>query len=137
MNIENELLKEANKALRRDEVPISCIIIKSNKIIAKTHNTKQKKHCCVDHAEIKAIIKAERKLKDWRLDDCEMYVTLEPCKMCKEVIRQSRIKKVYYLLESTFSNEDNKKIEYIKIIKNGEITSKYGKILSDYFKSKR
>ena len=137
MNIEEKILKEAIKALKEDEIPVGCVITKDNRIIAQAHNTKQRTHSCVDHAEIKAIIRAGKKLNDWRLDDCELYVTLEPCKMCKEVIRQSRIKKVYYLLDSTFNNEDNKKIDYIKINNKKEISNIYSEILKSYFKFKR
>lgn len=136
MNIEKYLLKEAKKAYKKDEVPVGCVITKNNKIISKAHNTKQKSNCCINHAEIIAITKAEKKLKDWRLDDCKLYVTLEPCKMCKEVIKQARIKEVYYILNSNFTNEDSKNIEYFSIFEN-EIQKEYEQLLKSFFKLKR
>lgn len=131
------IIKEAKKAYNKGEIPVGCIVVKENKVISKAYNTKQKKHKCINHAEILAITKAEKKLKDWRLDNCELYVTLEPCKMCLEVIRQARIKKVYYLLPTKFDNENNKKIEIIQM-KNypTEITT-YKEELSLFFKNKR
>lgn len=90
-------IKEAKKAMKNDEVPIGAVIVKNNKIIAKTHNNRQSKNSIIGHAEINCIIKAEKKLKDWRLNECEMYVTLEPCDICKIFIEKSRIKSVYYL----------------------------------------
>ena len=137
MNIINELIKEAKKAYKQNEIPVGCVIIKNNKIISKAHNTKQQKHKCINHAEILAITKAESKLKDWRLNDCELYVTLEPCKMCKEVIRQSRITKVHYLLPSQFNNEDLKQIIYKEIEKNNKVKTEYLEILQSFFKNKR
>lgn len=128
------LLKEAMKSCKKDEIPIGAVVIKNNKIISKAHNTKQK--CCnvINHAEILAITKAEKKLKDWRLNDCTLYVTLEPCNMCKEVIRQSRISQVYYLLSSKFHNEDNKKIDYALLDND---STEYEMLLKKYFSNKR
>ena len=99
------LIKESLKSYKIGEVPVGCVIIKNNKIIATGHNTKEKNKCAIHHAEINAIIKACKKNSDWRLENCKLYVTLEPCNMCKEVIRQSRIHEVYYLNKSKFNNE--------------------------------
>lgn len=99
------LIKESLKSYKIGEVPVGCVIIKNNKIIATGHNTKEKNKCAIHHAEINAIIKACKKNRDWRLENCKLYVTLEPCNMCKEVIRQSRIHEVYYLNKSKFNNE--------------------------------
>lgn len=99
------LIKESLKSYKNDEVPVGCVIVKNNKIIAQSHNTKEKNKCAIYHAEINAILKACKKNKDWRLDNCILYVTLEPCNMCKEIIRQSRIHQVYYLIKSNFNNE--------------------------------
>ena len=88
-------LKEAQKACEKLEVPVGCIIVKDGKIIAKAHNLKETKYDTTKHAEILAIQKASKKLKSWRLLDCTMYVTLEPCSMCAGAIINSRIKKVY------------------------------------------
>ena len=90
-----EALKEAQKAYEKLEVPVGCIIVKDGKIIARAHNLKETKYDTTKHAEILAIQKASKKLESWRLLDCEMYVTLEPCSMCAGAIINSRIKKVY------------------------------------------
>ena len=91
-----EALKEAQKALKKEEVPVGAIIVKDGKIIARAHNTKETKKDSTCHAEIIAIKKACKKLDSWRLLGCEMYVTLEPCPMCGWAIIQSRIKNLYF-----------------------------------------
>ena len=90
-----EALKEAKKAYKKLEVPVGAIIVKNGEIIAKAHNLKETKNDTTKHAEILAIQRASKKLKSWRLLDCEMYITLEPCSMCAGAIINSRIKKVY------------------------------------------
>ena len=88
-------LKEAKKAYDKKEIPVGAIIVKDDKIISKAHNLKELKNDTTKHAEILAIQKASKKLNSWRLENCEMYVTLEPCSMCAGALIQSRIKKVY------------------------------------------
>ena len=90
-----EAIKEAKKAYKKDEVPVGAIIVKDGKIIAKAHNVKETKKDTTMHAEIIAIKKASKKLETWRLNECEMYVTLEPCSMCAGALINSRIKKIY------------------------------------------
>lgn len=90
-----QALKEAKKAYDKLEVPVGVVIVKDGKIIARAHNIKEEKQDTTRHAEIIAIQKASKKLQNWRLTDCEMYVTLEPCSMCAGALIQSRIKKVY------------------------------------------
>lgn len=90
-----QAIKEAEKAYKKLEVPVGAIIVKDDKIIARAHNQKETKTDTTKHAEILAIQKASKKLKSWRLIDCEMYVTLEPCSMCAGAMINSRIKKVY------------------------------------------
>ena len=89
-------LKEADKALLKDEVPIGCVIVKDDKVIARSHNIKESTHNPMGHAEIIAISKACKKLQNWRLEDCDIYITLEPCIMCTGAIIQSRIKNIYF-----------------------------------------
>lgn len=89
-------LKEADKAEKKEEVPIGCVIVKDGKVVARAHNLKQTKRLATAHAEVLAIEKVCRKLKDWRLEDYEIYVTLEPCAMCAGAIANARIKKVYF-----------------------------------------
>lgn len=90
-----EAIKEAKKAYDKLEVPVGVVIVKNNKIIARAHNVKEEKKDTTKHAEIIAIQKASKKLDNWRLIDCEMYVTLEPCSMCAGALINSRIKKVW------------------------------------------
>ncbi len=129
------MLNEAKKAYKMGEVPIGCIIIRNNKVIAKAHNIKQKTHLPFNHAEIIAIRKATKKVKDWRLDDCDLYVTLEPCNMCKEIIKESRIKNVYYLLESKYAN--NSMPIKTKKIYNDDLENEYNHLLKSFFSVKR
>ena len=89
-------VNEARKAFDIGECPIGCVIVKDGKVFARAHNLKRKKGNALMHAEIIAIDKACRKLGDWRLNDMDMYVTLEPCTMCSGAIVQSRIRKVYF-----------------------------------------
>lgn len=91
-----EALKEAKKAYDKLEVPVGCVIVKDNKIIARAHNLKESKSDTTKHAEIIAIQKASKKLNSWRLLDCDMYVTLEPCSMCAGAIIHSRIKRLFF-----------------------------------------
>ena len=94
MDILNIAISEAEKAYKKGEVPIGAVIVHNGKIIAKAHNSREKKQNALNHAEVLAINKACKKLKSWRLCDCVMYVTLEPCAMCAGAILNSRIEKV-------------------------------------------
>lgn len=89
-------LKEAEKASLKQEVPVGCVIVYQDKIIAKAHNQRLKKELTHAHAEILAIEKANKKLGSWRLEACDIYVTLEPCAMCAGAIMQARMRKVVF-----------------------------------------
>ena len=89
-------LKEAQKAADKDEVPVGCVIVRDHKIIARAHNMRETKQSAYAHAEVLAMQKASRKLNTWCLNDCDLYVTLEPCPMCAWAIINSRIKTVYF-----------------------------------------
>ena len=89
-----EAIKQAKKALLISEVPIGCVIVKDDKIIARGYNKRNNDHSVLSHAEIIAIKKACKKTNDWRLEDCTMYITLEPCPMCAGAIVQARIPRV-------------------------------------------
>lgn len=91
-----EALLEAKKAFHQDEVPIGAIIVKDQQIISRAHNLKEKNQDVTQHAEINAIRLASQELDSWHLDDCDLYVTIEPCAMCAGAIIQSRIRNVYY-----------------------------------------
>lgn len=89
-----EAIKEAKKAAKLGEVPIGCVIVYEDKIIGRGHNKRNTKKTTLAHAELLAIQKASKTMGDWRLEDCTMYVTLEPCQMCSGAIVQARIKEV-------------------------------------------
>ena len=140
-----EALKEAEKAYKKLEVPVGAIIVKDGKIIARAYNQKESKTDTTKHAEILAIQKASKKLNSWRLIDCEMYVTLEPCSMCAGALINSRIKKVYIgasdektgAVGSVFNLlEDytfNHKVDYEK----GILKDECEQMLSSFFKDLR
>jgi tRNA(adenine34) deaminase len=140
-----EALKEAKKAYAKEEVPVGAVIVKDGKIIAKAHNLKESKKQATSHAEILAIQKACKKVGAWRLSECDMYVTLEPCPMCAGALIQSRIQKLYIgtddlktgacgsVLNLLDDYKFNHKIEVEKYILKDECES----ILKDFFKMLR
>ena len=130
-------LSEAKIAYNLDEVPVGCAIFKGDKLIAKAHNMKEKENNSIMHAEIVAINSACRKLNSWRLDDCVMYVTLEPCMMCMGAIIESRLKTVYYGTKNNNEQlyDKNKILLYLDIYDTKNIEC--SKLLSDFFKNKR
>lgn len=91
-----EAIKEAIKSLEFDDVPIGCVIVKDDVIVGRGYNTRNDQNSSIGHAEINAITDANKTLGNWVLEDCELYVTIEPCQMCTGAIIQSRIKKVYF-----------------------------------------
>ena len=90
-----EALKEAEKAYKKAEIPIGCVAVKNEKIVGRGHNLRESLKDPTSHAEIVAIRKAGKKIGDWRLTGVSLYVTIKPCKMCREAIKESRIDKVY------------------------------------------
>ena len=89
-----EAIRQAKKAGKLDEVPIGCVIVRDGKIIARGYNRRNTEKSTLAHAEIQATRKASKVVGDWRLEDCTMYITLEPCQMCAGAIVQARIPKV-------------------------------------------
>ena len=140
-----EALKEAKKAYGKLEVPVGAIIVKDGKIIARAHNLKETKKDTTKHAEILAIQKASRKLESWRLLDCEMYVTLEPCSMCAGAIINARIKKIYIgaldektgAAGSVFNLFEDYKFSHNVEVEQGIMQDECEKILKDFFKKLR
>lgn len=137
----NEALKEAKKAYKKLEIPVGAVIVKDGEIIAKAHNIKEEKKDTTKHAEILAIQKASKKLNSWRLTDCEMYVTLEPCPMCAGAIIQARMKKVYIgtmdpktgACGSVFNLFKDYKFNHNVEFETGLLNSECEKILKDFF----
>ena len=95
--IYSKLIKLLNKAINKNEIAIAAVIVKDSKIISSAYNKRNKTNDVTAHAEILAIKKASKKLKDWRLNGCDMYVTLKPCSMCESVIKESRLDNCFYL----------------------------------------
>jgi len=134
-----KLLKLADKAYRKDEVPVAAIITYKNRIIAKTYNKRISTNCTISHAEIEAIIQANKKLGDWRLNRCIMYVTMKPCEMCEKVIKEARLDKVYYLVDRDVRKKQFSRTEFLKISENDneDLVKKYKNKLSNFWKNKR
>lgn len=132
----NILIKLSKKASKNDEVPVSALLVKDGQIIAKDYNKREKKHSVIAHAEILVIKKAAKKLKTWHLDECTLYVTLKPCNMCMEIIKQSRIKNVFYLVDKPKEKKEynRQKIERTYVCTQEQ---EYLKILNNFFQKKR
>ena len=128
---------EAKKAYKNDEKPVGCVIVCENEIVACGYNKKERKNNALMHAEIIAIDKACRKLGSWRLDNCNIYVTLEPCMMCMGAIIESRIRNVYYGTKN--KNEQMYVFNIIDRFVNlyNVNDADCSKILSDFFINKR
>ena len=136
--------KEALKALKLGEIPVGCVIVYNDKIIARSHNMKEIKRCSINHAEILAIKKASKKFNNWRLDGCDIYITLSPCPMCASAIKQSRINNIYCGIKNDSYNEemilgilsstDNNKV--VNIDFNID-KIRCGKLLKKFFKLRR
>ena len=139
-----QALSEAKKAFALGEVPIGACVVKDGKVISKGYNKREKTKNAINHAEIIAIKKACRKLHDWRLLDCSLYVTLTPCPMCAGAIVNARIKDVHYgadeksednlcekIFESTRLNHNT------TLIKEENYSEICAQLLSNFFKSKR
>ena len=135
-------LEEAEKAREKGEVPVGAVIVKDGEIIARAHNLKETLKDPTAHAEILAIREACNKLNNWRLNGCEMYVTLEPCPMCAGAILQSRLSKIYI---GTFDDTTGAAGSVVNILQNHnyflevvwENDEKCSKILTKFFKDRR
>lgn len=138
-------IEEARKAFEEDEVPVGCVIVKNNQILALTHNRKEQMNSATKHAEILAIEEASSKLNNWRLDGCDVYITLEPCPMCASALKQARVSHIFCGL----SNSDSKNYEIVlKILEsdknnasvsiiNDLAVEKVDKIMKDFFRNRR
>lgn len=140
-----EALKEAKKAYDKLEVPVGCVIVKDGKIIARAHNLKETKMDTTKHAEILAIQKASKNLKAWRLLNCDMYVTLEPCSMCAGAIINSRIRNLYIgtmdkktgAAGSVLNLFEDYVFNHKVTLETGILREQCEKILKDFFKELR
>ena len=141
----NMAYKQALKAKAIDEVPVGCVIVKDDKVIAKAHNQREKKNLTTGHAEILAINKANKILGSWRLEGCDIYVTLEPCIMCAGALLNCRIKNIYFgafdpkggALGSSINILESKNINHHPAVYGGIMIDKCSSLLKQYFKEKR
>ena len=140
-----EAIKEAKKAYKKLEVPVGAVKVKDGEIIARAHNLKETKFDTTKHAEILAIQRASKKLKSWRLIDCEMYITLEPCSMCAGAIINSRIKKIYIGTMDEKTGAAGSKLNLFKDytfnhnveVETNVMQEECEKLLKDFFKELR
>ena len=140
-----EAIKQAKKAAQKDEVPIGCVIVKDDQIIARAYNKREMKQCSTAHAEILAIEKACKKLSSWRLEDCDLYVTLEPCPMCSGAIIQSRIRNVIFgaydpkggCMGSNMNINNVRGFNHYPDIEGGILQDECSRLLKEFFKAKR
>ena len=132
----NILMENANKSLENNDVPVGAVIVKDGKVLAFGYNTREKDQNVLGHAEINTILEAQRFLNNWNLSGCDMYVTLVPCSMCLEIIKQSRIDNIYYLLDKPASKKEFYKTKMQKI-NDVNYENKYADILSYFFKKLR
>lgn len=140
-----EAIKQAKKAAQKDEVPIGCVIVKDDQIITRAYNKREMKQCSTAHAEILAIEKACKKLGSWRLEDCDLYVTLEPCPMCSGAIIQSRIRNVIFgaydpkggCMGSNMNINDVRGFNHYPDIEGGILQDECSRLLKEFFKAKR
>ena len=139
-------IDEADKAYNKQEVPVGCVIVDSqNYIIAKTHNTKEAEQLSCNHAEILAIKQASKYLKNWRLKDCKLIVSLEPCPMCMGAISQARIESVYFgaydpkggAISLGLNLHKDPRLNHKVAVFGGFEHLRAGKMLSNFFKARR
>lgn len=141
----NEALKEARKAYEKGETPIGAVIVKDGEIISRAHNLTEELNDCTAHAEILAIRKASEKLGGWRLINCDLYVTMEPCIMCSGAIVQSRIKKLIigtkHIKNLNIEKQHEFKIDYYKYnnieTTFGVLQDECSNILQEFFRKLR
>lgn len=140
-----EAIKQAKKAEKLLEVPIGCVIEREGRIIARGYNRRNTDHTSLAHAEIMAIKKACKRIGDWRLEDCTLYVTLEPCQMCSGAIVQSRIKRVVIgamnkkagCAGSIFNLLEEERFNHRAEVIRGVLEEECAKMMSDFFKGLR
>ncbi len=145
--MENKFMKEAlkcaRKALAEGEVPIGAVVVADGKVISRGYNKRTKKQIATAHAEIEAIEKACRKLKSWRIPECEIYVTLEPCPMCMGAVLNARIKKVYFGAyeakgrSMTAELAQSNLVNHTAEVEGGVMEKECAEILSSFFSSMR
>lgn len=138
-------LKEAQKAFQKNEVPVGAVVVCNDRIIAKAHNLREANKLITSHAEILAIQKANKKKGTYRLDDCTIYVTLEPCGMCASAIQQSHIKRVVFAcsdykagaLGGLYDMYEIKKLNHYPLVSRGTLQKECSELLKSFFQNIR
>ena len=138
-------IKQAQKAFKNDEVPVGCVIVQNNKVVGRGYNQKEKHDCALYHAELIAIKQACKKIGDWRLCDCTLFVTMEPCAMCAGAIVNHRIKSVVIgVMEQNFGAcgsginiLNNQSLNTKTSVKSGVLQPQCKQMLQDFFKQRR
>jgi tRNA(adenine34) deaminase len=140
----NAALREAKKAENENEVPVGAVVVFEDKIIARAYNKREQKQEFHSHAEFLAMMKAAKKLGTWRLEDCDVYVTLEPCPMCAGAMIQSRIKNLYYAADDPKSGVAKSIIQIFDLpfnhkihIESGIMADESQELLENFFKRLR
>ena len=113
-------IEAAKKAFLKNEVPVGCVIVRHGEVLAVTYNQKESKNCVTKHAEILAVEKASDRIHNWRLDGCDVYVTLEPCPMCASALKQARVSHIYCGLSNSDLNNFKIVSEILKQDKNNK-----------------
>ncbi len=140
-----EAIKQAKAASARGEVPVGAVIVYEDRIIARGYNRRKKQEKTISHAEIEAISKANKVIGSWRLEDCDMYVTLEPCPMCAGAILQARMRKVYFgaydpkagALGSLFNMYEIENFNHYPEVEGGIMAEECGEMLTAFFRNMR
>ena len=140
-----EAIRQAKKAAAVGDVPFGCVIVNEDKIIARAYNQRNKKKTTLAHAELLAIQKASKKLEDWRLEKCTMYITLEPCQMCAGAIVQARIPKVVIGAMNPKAGCAGSVLNILQVerfnhqteIEHGILEEECSQMLSDFFRELR
>lgn len=131
------LLELSNKASKEGEVPVSALLVCKNEIVAEAHNCRHRSNNVFEHAEIIVISDYAKRINTWHLNDCELYVTMEPCDMCKQFIMESRIKSVYYMLPRLKYKKNYYKTEFLFVQISDNIVNKYKNIVKNFWKNHR
>ena len=138
-------IKEAKRACAQDEVPIGCVLVKDGTVVSKGHNQKVKRNSAIHHAEMICLNKAQKKLKDWHLLDCTLYVTLEPCPMCAGACINTRVEKIVFgaydpkagCCGTLYNLPQDARFNHRPKVVGGVLEKECGQLLTNFFKTKR
>ena len=131
------IVELAKNAYENGDIPVGAIIVKNGKVIGEGLNTRNSTKSVIGHAEIAAIEMACQNIGDWRLDNCDLYITLKPCMMCTGAVVEARIRKVYYLCDRTNVRFNSSKYISSEKIDAGDINKEYMKLLQSFFEKRR